>query len=539
MWYNSSDSYERTVANMAKKENFMKGAFILIAANILVKVIGAGFKIPLTYLLNENGMALFTTSYTLYAWLFIIATAGMPVAISRMISEARAKQNYGEVKKIFRVSLALLSAIGIIGACILYFGAGIFAETIATQNAKYSIMAIAPAMLFVSLMSAYRGFFQGHQDMYPTAVSEVSEAVAKLAIGYFAAYQLLDYGVKYAAAGAVFGVSMSGLIGFLVLFVIYNIRKKDLYSGTSRGFVRTDKSILRELVAIAVPITIGASVFSLTSLIDMSMIMRNLRHIGFSEKQAEFLWGSYSGYAIPLFNLPPTIVTSISISIVPAISGAFALGDKPAARSVTGNSLLVTIIFALPCAVGMSLLAKPILEFVYHNTNAASTLSILGIAVLFVSLVLVTNAVLQSVGKERIPVRNMIIGGVVKVIANFVLVRHPDININGAPIGTNLCYAIILVLNLYYIRRELSMRFSAVQYIVKPLICAAVMGAAAVAIYSLTGSAGNSAALIAAIAGAAAVYAVMLVATKTINRELLALIPGGEKLIPILKGIIK
>ncbi len=518
-----------------KKQNFMAGAVILLAANILVKLIGAAFKIPLTYLLSEEGMALFSTSYTMYTFLFIIATAGLPVAISRMISESRAKGNFKEVKKIFSVSLRLLATIGIIGTCILFFGAGFFADALQNTDAKLGIMAIAPAMLFVSLMSAYRGFFQGHQDMYPTAFSEVSEAVGKLVFGYACAKYFMRYGIIYAAAGAVFGVSMGGFLGYAVLFFVHSKKKKTIYSQNSVGISRSSKTLLKELVIIAVPITIGASVFSLTSLIDMSMIMRNLQEGGFSYKEAKFMWGSYSGYTIPLFNLPPTLISSISISLVPTISGAFSVGDSATVRQTTKNSLAITLLFALPCAVGISCLAEPILAAVYHNTNAVSTLTILSIAIVFVSLVMVTNAILQSVGKERIPVVNMIIGGIVKIIINTILVKNPDININGAPIGTNACYIVILLLNLYWIRKETKVTLPLVNSVLKPLVSVIVMAIAVIFVYSRTAVLGTYLSLVISIITGGAVYVAMILALKVITEDLLDLIPGGTKIKPILK----
>ena len=175
-----------------KKQAFMKGALILMIANIIVKVIGAAFKIPLTYLLGEEGMALFSTSYTMYTWFFIIATAGIPVAISRMISEARTKENYKEVKRIFSVSSRLLICIGVVGTIVLYFGSSWLAKQLGNRDASLGIKAISPALFFVALMSAYRGYFQGHQDMLPTALSEVSEALGKLVIGFLAAYFLIS-----------------------------------------------------------------------------------------------------------------------------------------------------------------------------------------------------------------------------------------------------------------------------------------------------------------------------------------------------------
>ncbi len=517
-----------------KKQTFMKGALILVIANIIVKVIGAAFKIPLTYLLDEEGMALFSASYTMYTWLFIVATAGIPVAISKMISQARTKGNIAEVNRIFSVSRKLLVAIGVIGTLILYFGAGIFADLLKNPDSELGIKAISPAVFFVALMSAYRGYFQGHQDMLPTALSEVTEAVGKLAIGFAGAYILIKTSVIHGAAGAVFGVAMGGLLGFLVLFVIYHIKKNKTNGEESTSLRRSNGTILKELIIIAVPITIGASVFSLTTLIDTAMIMRNLQSSGFSYSEAKHLYGSYTGYAVPLFNLPPTLISAITISLVPAVSSALASGDKRLAQSTAVNSISITTLFSLPCAVGMMVLAEPILALVYNNTNATPTLTVLSVAIVFVSLVMVTNAILQSVGEERVPVINMLIGGVVKILINAVLVKNPDINIVGAPIGTILCYVVILVLNMFTIVRKLKLKMSFIHMVLKPLISAAIMGLGVRLVFNIL-PLGSSLNLIVSIIFAVVVYAIMLVLTRSLSEEVLGSIPVVSKIVPIFK----
>ncbi len=517
-----------------KKQTFMKGALILVIANIIVKVIGAAFKIPLTYLLDEEGMALFSTSYTMYTWLFIVATAGIPVAISRMISEARTKGNYNEVRRIFKVSHRLLACIGIAGTLVLYFGAGTFASLLKNPDAELGIKAISPAVLFVAFMSAYRGYFQGHQDMFPTAFSEVSEAVGKLVIGYIGAFLLMKTSVAHGAAGAVFGVAMGGLLGFLTLFIVYKVKRKKSDTETSVGIVRSKGTILKELIRIAVPITIGASVFSLTTLIDTAMIMHNLQSSGFSYEEAKHLYGSYTGYAVPLFNLPPTLISAITISLVPAVSAALADGDTKLARRTAGNSISITTLFALPCAVGMAILAEPILSLVYNNTNATNTLGVLAYAIVFVSLVMVTNAILQSVGKERIPVVNMLIGGVVKIIINGFLVKNPAINIVGAPIGTIACYVVILALNMFFIIRELRLKLPVGQYVLKPLAAVVLMALAVVGVYKVL-PLGDKLNLVVSIAAGAAVYGTALILLGALSEQLLVSIPGLGRIVPVLK----
>jgi len=522
--------------------SFMHGAIILLIANALVKVIGAVFKIPLTYVLGEEGMGYFSTSYQMYTWMFIIATAGIPVAISKMVSESRAKGRIYEVKRIFSVSFKLLSVIGIFGFLTLYFGADFFAKVLLKNSqAAPGIKAIAPAMLFVSFMSAYRGYFQGHQNMVPTAVSEVAESIGKLLVGFLAAFAIKEwfgFGIEISSAGAVFGVSFGAAIGCGVLVFIYlRNKKKQNFDCNEIGVSESDGALLKKLIKIAVPITIGASVFSLTSLIDMAMIMRRLQAGGFSEMEANKLWGSYSGFAFPLFNLPPTLINAITISIVPAIASAFASGNSQGASHTTCKSMKITVLFSLPCALGMSLLAEPILNLVYGKTHAAQTLEILSLGIVFVSLVLVTNAILQATGNTVVPVKNMLIGGVLKVVINYFLVAHPEVNIKGAPIGTTVCYIVILALNIIDMKRHMKIKFPIGELVVKPLISSLVMCVVILVLQPFTSGMGRvlSCALPIAVGGIS--YLLTIVVLKGINEEDIELLPKAEKMMKICKKI--
>ncbi len=531
---------------MAQKQDnntsFMHGAIILLIANALVKVIGAVFKIPLTYVLGEEGMGYFSTSYQMYTWMFIIATAGIPVAISKMVSESRAKGRIYEVKRIFSVSFKLLSVIGIFGFLMLYFGADFFASVLLKNSrAAHGIRAIAPAMLFVSFMSAYRGYFQGHQNMLPTAVSEVAEAIGKLLVGFFAAFAIkewLGYGIEYSSAGAVFGVSFGAALGCFALVIIYVKSKKNLHPGKDEtGVCESDGTLLKKLIKIAVPITIGASVFSLTSLIDMAMIMRRLQAGGFSEMEANKLWGSYSGFAFPLFNLPPTLINAITVSIVPAIASAYASGNFHGASHTTCKSMKITVLFSLPCALGMSILAEPILNLVYGKTHAAQTLEILSLGIVFVSLVLVTNAILQATGNTVVPVKNMLIGGALKVLINYFLVAHPSVNIKGAPIGTTVCYIVILALNIIDMKRHMKIKFPVGELVLKPLLSVLVMGAVIFVLKPFTSQAGRVLSCIIPIIAGGVFYLIALVLLKGINQEDIELLPKADKLVKICKKI--
>lgn len=519
-----------------KSQTFVEGALILMIANILVKVIGAVFKIPLNYLLGDDGMGYFGTAYTVYNWLFIVATAGLPVAISKMVAESRARGNQAEANRIFAVSYKLLGFIGIIGFLFLFFFADWCASIMASPDSAAGIRALAPAILFVSIMSVYRGYFQGHQNMLPTAISEVSEALGKLIVGYGAALIFMQYGINKAAAGAVFGVSAGAMLGAVSLAVIHFTRKEKTPRSALSGNMRSNRALLKELVKIAVPITIGASVFSLTSIIDAAMIMRRLQEsAGFSYDAANNLWGAYTGKSITMFNLVPTLITAISISIVPTIAAAFSTGRYGEAQNATERSLKITILLTAPCAVGMALMAGPILQLVFQSSSAESTLSVLGYAIIFVSLVSLTNAILQATGHTVIPVIHMAIGGIVKIIVNYYLVGNPNINIVGAPIGTNLCYIVILALNLVSIHRIIKIKYNAVALFVKPLISVMAMAAVVISLKNALLPLGNVLSTLITIAIAAVVYVGVLLAIGGMTEEDMAMLPKSHKIIPVMK----
>lgn len=491
----------------------MEGAAVLVIAHLVVKVIGACFKIPLANILHETGMAFFTRAYNLYAAMFVMATAGLPVAVSKMVSESLAKKNYGESKKILKAAVILLSIIGAIGSAVLFFGARPFAEKAFQSPGSYlSIIAISPAILFISILSAFRGYFQGHSNMIPTAYSEVLESVAKLVVGLLGAYFLMSISVEMASAGAVFGVTLGGLFALLLLLFFYLKNKKDTpdYNTTS---ARNTGSIFVKLLTIAIPITIGAAVMSLTNVIDTFMIGNRLQSIVVSEdlfrtlteffgvnaqdvvigknlsaEAADVMYGSYSGYAMSLFNLPPSIITSISMSIVPAISAALAISNKGQAKLLTESSIRITTIFSLPCAIGLSVLSTPILVCLYNNARAQDTLSLLSLAIVFVCVVSVSTAILQAAGHVYIPVRNMLIGGLFKIVSNYILIAIPSLNILGAPISTFGCYLLIASLNILSIRKVIRPNFDIRTFVLKPLLASLIMGALVFLSYNVIAS---------------------------------------------------
>ena len=565
-----------------KQNTFIKGALILAGANFVVKIIGALFKVPLYNLIGEEGSGVFNVAYQIYTFMFIIATAGFPIAVSKMVAESIAKNDEYDARRIFETAQFLLGIIGLAGSTILFVFAKPLAGLINNVDAELPIRVIAPAVFFVSLVSAYRGYFQGRQNMYPTAASEVVEASGKLIIGIIAASAVMSLRAVmpdgtsfpedifssfhertvYAATGAIFGVTAGTFLCLILMIIIFAAKEKRAKPIPGQ-IIRPRSSILRELVAIAIPITIGASVSSLTSLVDLATIMNrlvvnpdvfdNYAHI-FAEgtefaqsvaeegweglvllqKKANSLYGMYTGQAQTMFNLPLTIVVGLSMSIVPAISAAIAEKKPVEAQGITASVLRITMLFALPCAMGFYVLSEPILRVLYSDANAYLLLQKLAFAVAFVALVSVSNAVLQAYGKVYYPVINMLVGGVVKVLMNYTLI--PIWGIDAAPIATTACYAIIALLNIICIVRMLKVKLSVVYMVIKPLAASVIMGAAVVLVYGALDRIlpGSRIVTIASIGIGALVYGVALIAVRGIKKEDVLNMPKGAKIAAVM-----
>ena len=525
---------------MSKRNTFLKGALILAATNLIVKLIGAFYTIPLTRLIGAEGMGLYNSAYQIYMWLFIISTTGLPIAISKLVSEEIALGNTKEAHRIFRVSFVFLFFWGIFSTLVLYFGAGFIVSVIGTNRAYFSLIAISPCLLFVSIMSAYRGYFQGMQNMVPTALSELIEALVRAILGFMLAYTMLGQGIEYSSAGAVLGVSLGGLAGMLILVVIYNIKKKTiptLLSQTkSKIFRLSIISISIKLLKVALPITIGASVFAIANIIDLVMVMRRLKEIGVSEVNAIRLYGYLSGYAYKVYNLPTTFTTALAISIVPIIAGAFINKKVTVVKKIAEIGLRMSSIISIPAAVGMGVLARQILILLFKDDSASLLLIILSIAVVFVTIVQVSGAILQGIGRVTVPVKNIIIGTIVKVSINYVLIGIPTINILGATIGTAVCYLVVAVLNLSYIKKVINFKYSIVNMFLKPIIASIGMGIVVFYSYDYmyVSLKSNGVCTLLSILIGIIIYGALILAVGGIKKEDLEMLPFGEKVSGVL-----
>ena len=527
-----------------KKQAFLQGAAILALGTVIVKLFGFLFKVPLNNIIDDEGFGYFNTAYDVYNVLLMISTTGLPVAMSRMISEAQTLGNYAQIKKIYKTSLYVFLTIGVVGSLgMLLLCKPLSVMVTTNENSWTAIAALAPSVLLICLISSYRGFFQGQSNMTPTSVSQVFEALTRFAVGLGLAWIIMKKtGSKvYAAGGAIFGVTMGCLVSVLYLRSRFKSSNEVLSRGG--GTARTTRETMKELLLIAVPITIGSAGLQIINLFDTMIYMRRLTGaLYWTPAKADAAKGVYN-FCQTVFALPCSFVPTITISAIPAITAALTGKDYQTARVTEESAVRTMSLIAMPCAAGLFVLSDPILHLLCktYTVNdfaiAGPMLSILGVAVIFNSLVLLLNAIMQAHGDVTTPVINMLVGGVIKIIVNYILVAIPKLNIIGAPIGTLVCYVCITILDLAAMRRSVKTNPKVLKNCLRPLLASAVMGAAAFGAYRLLYRVTDRASLscIGAIGIAVAVYVVLVLVLRCITYEDCMLLPKGEKIAKILK----
>lgn len=588
-----------------KQNTFFGGAAILAVGIMVVKLIGMFYRIPLVNVIGEQGMADFNNAYNIYAVLLTISTAGLPVAVSKLVSEANALGRKNQVQKIFKLALALFLTLGTLSFLLMFFRADLLAGMMNDEKAAAGIRALAPAVICVGCLSAFRGYTQGHANMTPTAVSQIIEALCKLVIGLALAYWLISNGATQdvAAAGAITGVTVGTVmaLGYMILTYLRGRGSRVL----SKDRPDEAGAILKSILQIAIPITLSSSMVGIVTVIDSSLVQGQLQRvllenpdswklyqefIDFSDLTSAMLvwqgslasgtaanaatlaaqvaenvpsavavnelildisrtlYGNYSS-ALTIYNLPTSLMAAITASVIPAVSAALARSDKPGAARVSGSALRITALLAFPMGVGLFVLGTPIIKLLFPALTAeiaGPLLSELGIATLFVCMMLVCNSILQAHGFVNLPVVVMLLGGLLKIVNNYNLVGMPGVGIYGAPFGNVLCFGLCMILDLVIISRVIPGRPSYVSVFAKPAAASALMGLGAWGVYGLAAKvladdqgvlsrSGNRLASAAAIGVAVIIYGVLVIALRAISKDDLKLMPKGEKIAKLLK----
>jgi stage V sporulation protein B len=521
---------------------FFGGAAILAAGILMVKVISAVYKMPLVNILG-SGYTDFTVAFNIFNILLMVSTAGIPVAVSKMISEANAQGRYNQINKTFRVAFLFFFAFGAICSVVMFLGADAFAGAMADTKAATCIRALSPSVMLVAGLAAFRGYAQGHRHMTPSSVSQILEALFKLIVGLSLAWYLIR--VRGAddhigAAGAIVGVTVSELVALIYMALEYrHTRRLNYHESDDRP--SSTKHILKTCLTLAVPITLTSASTSIITAVDNALVMRRLQTAGLmlAEDAARELMSNYTGVQT-VYQIPASLMVAITASVIPAVTVCFTRHDKKGAARIVGSSLKTAALIAIPSGVGMIVLGTPIVKLLFPSLEAniaGPILSILGLANIFVCLMLVCNSILQSHGVLNLPIITMLIGGVTMVLADFFMVGTVQFNIYGSPIGTCICYGITCCLDLCIVHRIVPGCPSYVKVFGKTLLASLIMGGAAWAVYGLVyqTTASNTLGVGAAILVAVVVYALLVVLLQVLNRDDLSLMPKGDKIARILR----
>lgn len=557
-----------------KKKSFMINVSIVMFSQIAVKLLGMVYRVVITNFrgFGDLGNGYLNVGFQVYTLLLAISSIGIPNAVSKLTSERIALEDYAGAHRIFRAAMLLFTIVGASASALLYFGAGFISKYIVhLDDTKYVLMCLAPSVLFVCLSSVIRGYFVGMENMKATSTSQVLEQFFKCTLTILIVYLLASFPAiltvlfdlsegdenaraVFMASGAQVATTLSTVIGFLYLLFFYLRRKKGIIERIGDGALSggTDyRRLFKNILFISVPISLGSVISAVNRIIDTATITRGIE-AAFREyipahgsvaaiyhptlRQLSEEAARLSGLLAKsdtLINLPLAINISFSTVLVPAIAGALAVGDKKSASEKVNYSLLISILIALPCAVGYIVLGAPIYGLLYPNARLGyDLLQISAIAMIFTALNQTLSGSLQGVGKVFAPATGLLIGCIVKLILNIILIRRPSVNIYGAPISSVVCQMISFSYSFTVLRSRVSVKTELKKHILKPLAAVSLMGGAAYAVYTLSMLAlkSNAVSVCAAIAVSVPVYAAAVVFLKILTGDEIIMLPMGAKL---------
>ena len=519
----------------SKAESFLKGTLILTVASFVVKVIGSLNWIFVSRILGGEGIGLYQMAFPIYFFAMSISQAGVPVAISIITAERVALKDVFGARRVFRVSMALMLFTGLFFSLLTYFSADWLIEWqfIRDPRAYMSVVALAPTIFFVTLLASSRGYLQGWQRMTPTAVSQIVEQIFRVLTMVLFAGLLLPMGLDYAAAGASLGAFAGAIGGLLVLVYFHWKLDKDIEREYGPDLAPPAGQapaplgmIVRRIFSLALPVSAASIMLPIVSNLDLLIVPQRLEVAGYTVPQATELFGYLTGMAVPLVNLATILTASLAVSIVPAISEARALQDTKRVYSQTAAAVRISNFVCFPAFVVVLVLATPISTLIYNAPGAGPAVLVSSFSIVLLGLHQVSTAVLQGLGHPKIPMINMILAAVVKVVLNWVLTAIPWLGIMGAAWATAADMGVAAVINLYFIWRYIGYRMELLQ-LVKTMFAAAVMAGAVQLFYSFVMEtfAVNAAATFGSVLVGVVVYIAALILVRGLLEEDMARIP--------------
>ena len=541
------------MAAKAKKKggSFVKQAAILAAASLLVRFLGFIYRWPLTNMIGDEGNAIYAGGYYIYTFLLILSSAGLPAAISKLVSERIALKQYRNAHRVFQAALVISTCFGTFFAIVMGLGAHRLADMIDIADSYYSLLTLCPTLVIVAIMSVFRGYFQGMRTMVPTAISQIVEQVFNAFFSVYLAWVFMSINIPegmtknipLASAGGTMGTGIGAWES--VDLGGRRIIKKKTYllwraERCKQPYEESKRELMGRVLQTAWPIIAGTAVFSITNLIDMGMVVRILQQIGFSEANAKALYGQLSGKYVTLTTLPVTISTAVATAALPSIAASVKLKERKQVRRKMALTYRISMIISVPAAVGISALGPQIIHMLFPSASDGGTLlTVGGVSIIFLALCQTSTGILQGIGHIKVPVVGAILGAITKVILNVVLIRIPSINVLGAVLSTTGCYLVAGVFDVIMLSRLTGTKFDIMGSFLKPIIGSAAMAAATLGsyhvFYQLLQS--NTIATLLAICIAVAVYGLVMLLIKGIVEEDLQTVPGGGKLIRVCRRL--
>lgn len=504
--------------NLLNKQTVLQGALILTAASIVIRLLGALYRVPLTRMLGGEGMGIYAVPNQFYLLFFTLSSAGIPVALAGLVAEKMALGHYRDALRTFRIARGAMVVLGLFFTLLLFNGAGWLIRTglVPNPDAYLGLKAIAPVIFFAAVTAAYRGLFQGLQNMHVVAYSQVMDQVMLVAGTLLFSYLLLPQGLAVAAAGANLGALPGAAAATLLLVFLYRTRRRELvelaasdYSGARESAV----SLLKRIFRTALPISFASVAMAITALIDHKLILDRLQLVGYTLEEAVTLYGQFNQMAMSFINISVALALSLGASLVPAVSEALALKNLERIKTQLGQAVRLALIFALPAAAGLYLLAHQLTLLVFADEQAGVPLAALAAAVIFWSVHLVTAGALQGMGRAMVPVRNLVVGIVFKLLITYYF-TPTALGIQAAALGTVVIFLFSSLLNIVHLSRLVGFTFNLGESILRPGLATLVMSAAVLATYRVIQLelGGNTWPTLAAVLAGLVVYPVVLVA---------------------------
>lgn len=530
-----------------KKETFFFSVLILIISQVFIKIFGLVYRL---YLTNREGFgdvgnAIYSSGYQIYALLLTLSSVGVPNAISKLVSERVATGNYKGASRVFKVSFVTFALIGLFGTIFLFKSANFVANTVLQiPEAELTLVALSPSLFFVSIISVIRGYFNGIEKISITAKSQILEQIFKtmLTIIIVEIVTIINgENTLLMAAGANLATTFSIIVTFLYLLLFYKRNINDILKNKIQIKYKRERiiNILKQILYVSVPISLTAILASLNKNIDSVTVIRALKSF-LTEDEAKIQYGILSGKVDTIITLPMSFNIAFATALVPAIASAKAINDVKTIKNKISFSLLITILIGLPCTVGLCIFSNEIISLLFPNAaSGGKLLAISSITVIFVVISQTLNGALQGLGKVNIPMVATAIGLIAKTLLNIILIKIPEIGINGAAISSVINNIIVCIIEFIALKKLINIKFKLSKYIVKPIIVTLIMAISAYNLYNLfIKSLGFNISIILTLIFAIIIYAIFVLFFKIFSYDELIALPGGKIMTKYLKPLI-